>query len=105
MRRRGKRVMRKVLSIVTRGETQQRNPKDYWYLFECGHVQHFFHKAAMSLDMFSLTQNLEVKRMCYKCSQGSKRSLSEDKKMADNIFPYRITIPLYEVLMKGAPEQ
>lgn len=100
MRRRGKRVMRKVLSIVTWGETQKGNPRIYWYLFECGHIQLFLHRAAMSLDMFSLKQNLEVKRMCYKCSHGSKRPLSKDKEIADDIFPYRITIPLYEALMK-----
>jgi len=92
--------MRKVLSIVTRGETQQGNPRSYWYLFECGHVQLFFHRAAMSMDMFSLKQDLEVKRMCDKCSRGSKRPLSKDKEMADDLFPYRITIPLYEALMK-----
>ena len=103
MRHRGKRVMRKVLSIVTRGRTQQGNPRAYWYLFECGHVQHFFHRAAMSVDMFSLTQNLEIKRKCDKCSRGLKRPTSKDKEMADDMFPYRITIPLYEELMKEGP--
>jgi hypothetical protein len=95
--------MRKVLSIVTRGETQQGNPRIYWYLFECGHVQLFFHRAVMSMDMFSLKQDLEVKRMCdarAQCSQGYKRPLSNDKEKADDLFPYRITIPLYEALMK-----
>ena len=61
---------RKVISINTSGYTRKGNPRNYFYLSECGHVTIRHHTAAQSIDMFMLSKNLEVTRVCRECNKG-----------------------------------
>jgi len=76
-----KRVKREVIGIsASRDLTKQGNPKDYWYVLECGHTTHEHHSARTHLQYMLMTEvkdhDFKFKKFCWNCQAG--RPVKED---------------------------
>lgn len=70
-----KRVKRKVIGITkSRDLTKQGNPRDYWYVLECGHTTFDSHRAKTHIDYMLMREvkdhDFQISKFCRNCQHG-----------------------------------
>jgi len=94
--KRGTQIRRKVLAVVSHGETRRGNPEGFWYFQECGHVNYRYFTVSESMNVFMLKVGKAPEVRCSKCSTGRMEVKEIDLKLV-RVFSTEVQILQREI--------